>query len=194
MDADIGVRVRNHLTDARTGTRCRWYTRLAAECICPPAQARCPPLGAADDHVAADWLDVDGASTFAEGARLRRYSRSNRGRCARQRLASSDMPDAGVALEGTALPTWVGVGGSPQSVIRAARYGLPLMLAIIGGHPSRFAPYVELYKRALKEYGRPTPPIGMHSPGFVANTDEEALESSGRIGRTRSAAASAERG
>ena len=51
------------------------------------------------------------------------------------------------------LPTWVGVGGSPQSVIRAARYGLPLMLAIIGGHPSRFAPHVELYKRALDEYG-----------------------------------------
>ena len=43
MDADIGVRVSTHLTDARTGTRCRWYTRLAAECTCPPAQARCPP-------------------------------------------------------------------------------------------------------------------------------------------------------
>ena len=42
------------------------------------------------------------------------------------------------------LPTWVGVGGSPNSVVRAARYGLPLMLAIIGGHPSRFAPYVAL--------------------------------------------------
>ena len=66
MDADIGVRVSTHLTDARTGTRCGWYTRLAAECTCPPAQARCPPLGTADDHVAADWLDGDGASTFAE--------------------------------------------------------------------------------------------------------------------------------
>ena len=84
MDADIGVRVSTYLTDARTGTRCRWYTRLAAECTCPPAQAPCPPLGTADDHVAADWLDGDGASTFAEGARLRRYSRSNRGRCARR--------------------------------------------------------------------------------------------------------------
>ena len=84
MDADIGVRVSTHLTDTRTGTRCRWYTRLAAECTCPPAQARCPPLGTADDHVAADWLDGDGASTFAESARLRRYSRSNRGRCARR--------------------------------------------------------------------------------------------------------------
>src|SRR6202049_676375 len=47
------------------------------------------------------------------------------------------------------LPTWVGVGGSPQSVIRAARYGLPLMLAVIGGPPGRFAPLVELYNRAL---------------------------------------------
>src|SRR5207245_10042970 len=73
------------------------------------------------------------------------------------------------------LPTWVGVGGSPQSVIRAARYGLPLMLAIIGGHPSRFAPYVELYKRALDEYGpHPPLPVGMHSPRFVAKTDDEA--------------------
>src|SRR6266436_38495 len=53
------------------------------------------------------------------------------------------------------LPTWVGVGGSPQSVIRAARHGLPLMLAIIGGHPSRFAPYVDLYRRALEELGHP---------------------------------------
>jgi probable LLM family oxidoreductase len=78
-------------------------------------------------------------------------------------------------LAGGHLPTWVGVGGSPQSVIRAARYGLPLMLAIIGGHPSRFAPHIELYKRALGEYGHPPLPIGMHSPGYVAKTDEEAV-------------------
>src|SRR5260221_506193 len=74
------------------------------------------------------------------------------------------------------LPTWVGVGGSPQSVIRAARYGLPLMLAIIGGHPSRFAPHIELYKRALNEYGHPPLPVGMHSHGYVARTDEEAVD------------------
>src|ERR1700738_211683 len=48
------------------------------------------------------------------------------------------------------LPAWVGVGGGPKSVIRAARFGLPLMLAIIGGHPSRFGPYVDLYQRALE--------------------------------------------
>ena len=74
------------------------------------------------------------------------------------------------------IPTWVGVGGSPQSVIRAARFGLPLMLAIIGGRPSRFAPYVELYHRALEQDGRQPLPIGMHSLGFVAKTDEEALQ------------------
>lgn len=74
------------------------------------------------------------------------------------------------------LPTWVGVGGSPQSVLRAARYGLPLMLAIIGGHPNRFAPHVELYRRALGEYGHAALPVGMHSLGFVAKTDEEAVE------------------
>ena len=74
------------------------------------------------------------------------------------------------------LPTWVGVGGSPESVVRAARYGLPLMLAIIGGDPARFAPYVELYHRALHELGQPTLPVGVHSPGFVAGSDEEARD------------------
>ncbi len=74
------------------------------------------------------------------------------------------------------LPTWVGVGGNPQSVVRAARYGLPLMLAIIGGHPSRFAGHIELYKRALDEYGHPPLPVGVHSLGFVAETDEEAVD------------------
>jgi probable LLM family oxidoreductase len=74
------------------------------------------------------------------------------------------------------IPTWVGVGGSPNSVLRAARYGLPLMLAIIGGRPERFAPYVELYKRALAQHGPPGLPIGLHSLGFVAETDEEAID------------------
>jgi probable LLM family oxidoreductase len=92
------------------------------------------------------------------------------------------------------LPTWVGVGGSPQSVIRAARYGLPLMLAIIGGHPNRFLPYVELYKRALDEHGLPPLPIGMHSPGFVANTDQEAFDTQWPYWKTTLDAASAERG
>ncbi|HEV2362391.1 MAG TPA: LLM class flavin-dependent oxidoreductase [Acidimicrobiales bacterium] len=72
------------------------------------------------------------------------------------------------------LKTWVGVGGSPESVVRAARYGLPLMLAIIGGNPSRFVPYIELYNKALDHYGHDRQPVGVHSPGYVAATDEQA--------------------
>jgi probable LLM family oxidoreductase len=74
------------------------------------------------------------------------------------------------------IPTWVGVGGSPQSVVRAARFGLPLMLAIIAGRPERFAPYVELYKQALEQHGQPQLPVGLHTLGFVAETDEKAIE------------------
>src|SRR5712692_4739986 len=78
------------------------------------------------------------------------------------------------AIAPDSIPVWVGVGGTPQSVIRAARYRLPLMLAIIGGPLSRFAPYVELYKRALDQFGYPQLPVGVHSLGLVARTDEEA--------------------
>jgi len=75
------------------------------------------------------------------------------------------------------IRTWVGVGGSPESVVRAAHYGMPLVLAIIGGEPARFAPYVELYHRALAQMGKdPALPVAVHSPGFVAATDEEAAE------------------
>src|ERR1700736_1109910 len=74
------------------------------------------------------------------------------------------------------LPTWVGVGGSPQSVVRAARYGLPLMLAVIGGPPVRFAPLVDLYRKSLDRFGYPELRIGMHSHGYVARTDHEAAE------------------
>jgi probable LLM family oxidoreductase len=74
------------------------------------------------------------------------------------------------------LTTWVGVGGSPESVVRAARYGLPLMLAIIGGDPRRFAPYVDLYHDALERLGKARLPIGVHSPGYVAESDERARE------------------
>lgn len=93
-----------------------------------------------------------------------------------------------------ALRTWVGVGGTPQSVVRAARYGLPMMLAIIGGNPLSFAPLVALYRRALAEAGRSVElPVGAHSPGHVAATDERAREEAWphyaammtRIGRER---------
>jgi probable LLM family oxidoreductase len=78
--------------------------------------------------------------------------------------------------ESGSLTTWVGVGGSPESVLRTARHGLPLMLAIIGGDPARFAPFADLYRRALTEYGHEARPIGAHSPGHIAATDEEARE------------------
>ena len=78
--------------------------------------------------------------------------------------------------EAGSLKVWVGVGGSPESVIRAASYSLPFMLAIIGGDPARFAPYIDLYRRALAEFGHQAQPIGVHSPGYVAETDEQAQE------------------
>lgn len=91
------------------------------------------------------------------------------------------------------MPVWVGVGGSPESVVRVVRHDLQLMLAIIGGDARRFAPYVDLYHRACDQLGRPVRPVGVHSPGFIANTDEEAQETLwphyadmfGRIGRER---------
>lgn len=96
-------------------------------------------------------------------------------------------------VEKAPIPTWVAVGGSPESVIRAARHGLDLMLAIIGGPVDRFAPFVELYHRALEQLEQPTGRVGYHSFGHVAATDEEAVEqyfgpyvsSMSRIGRER---------
>ncbi|MDQ2066513.1 LLM class flavin-dependent oxidoreductase [Xinfangfangia sp. CPCC 101601] len=91
------------------------------------------------------------------------------------------------------MPVWVGVGGSPESVVRVARQDLHMKLAIIGGDPRRFAPYVDLYQRACAQFGNTPKPIGVHSPGFVAETDEEAREilwphyatMVGRLGRER---------
>jgi probable LLM family oxidoreductase len=79
-------------------------------------------------------------------------------------------------LEGAPFPVWIGVGGSPESVIRAARYGFQLMLAIIGGPPARFAPFSQLYREALERFGRAPLPVGVHAPGHVAATDEEARD------------------
>jgi probable LLM family oxidoreductase len=74
------------------------------------------------------------------------------------------------------FPAWIGVGGSPQSVIRAAHYGFSLMLAIIGGDPVRFEPFSRLFQQALEQFGRAPLPVGVHSPGHVAVTDDEARE------------------
>ncbi|MCS5719937.1 LLM class flavin-dependent oxidoreductase [Herbiconiux sp. CPCC 205763] len=96
-------------------------------------------------------------------------------------------------VENGLLKTWVGVGGSPESVVRTARYGFSLMLAIIGGDPVRFAPYVDLFQRAQDQFETGRQPIGVHSPGHVADTDEQAREElwphysamMNRIGRER---------
>jgi probable LLM family oxidoreductase len=77
-------------------------------------------------------------------------------------------------VENGRLKTWIGVGGSPESVVRAVQYELPLMLAIIGGDPVRFRQFVDLYHRAAEQMQKPVLPIGVHSPGHVAETDEEA--------------------
>ena len=94
---------------------------------------------------------------------------------------------------GQPMTTWVGVGGSPESVVRVARQDLQLMLAIIGGDPLRFKPYVDLYHRAVDQLGTPARDIGVHSPGLVAETDDAAREALwphyqaqfGRLGRER---------
>jgi probable LLM family oxidoreductase len=72
------------------------------------------------------------------------------------------------------FPAWIGVGGNPHSVIRAARLGFSLALAIIGGPPARFASFSQLFQRALQEFGRPQLPVLVHSPGHVAATDVQA--------------------
>ena len=79
-------------------------------------------------------------------------------------------------LEHRPLKGWIGVGGSPESVVRAARYDFPLMLAVIGGDPKRFLSYVDLYHRAFAQFGRPARAIGLHAHGYVADTDEQARE------------------
>ncbi len=76
------------------------------------------------------------------------------------------------------LPIWVGVGGTPQSFVRAGTLGLPLMVAIIGGETRRFRPLVDLYREAGKRAGHPSErlKVGMHSPGYVAATRKEAVD------------------
>ena len=95
--------------------------------------------------------------------------------------------------EGKNIRLRVGVGGSPDSVVRAARLEIPMALAIIGGDPARFAPFARLYRESLKNFGHQNLPLSIHSPGHIAETDDEAFEqqwpnyaiSFGRIGRER---------
>src|SRR3989454_1230017 len=76
------------------------------------------------------------------------------------------------------LPIWLGVGGTPQAFVRAARLGLQLMVAIIGGETRRFRPLIDLYREAGKKAGYPPEKlkVGLHSPGYVAETTEEAAD------------------
>jgi probable LLM family oxidoreductase len=78
--------------------------------------------------------------------------------------------------ESGSIPTWIGVGGNPESVVRAARYGFSLMLAIIGGATRRFAPFAGLFREALVSFGFEEQPVGVHCPGHIAETDEQARE------------------
>ena len=107
--------------------------------------------------------------------------------------ASLENADVFPKTESGRLETLVGVGGSPKSIVRAASYDFPVMLAIIGGSPDRFKPYVELYRQAVEQFGHVAHPVGMHSPGFIADTDEEAVklafpwfkQAMDAVGRTR---------
>src|SRR5580700_3859457 len=88
------------------------------------------------------------------------------------------LKDANVVphLESDPFPVWIGVGGSPESVVRAARFGFGLMLAIIGGPLSRFMPFSRLFATALDKYDQPARPVGVHAPGHIATTDEGARD------------------
>src|SRR5246500_1085648 len=76
------------------------------------------------------------------------------------------------------LPIWVGVGGSPESFVRAGMLGLPLMVAIIGGEPHRFRPLIDLYRKAGARAGHAPDKliVGLHSIGFLADTTEQAAD------------------
>ena len=75
------------------------------------------------------------------------------------------------------LPVWVGVGGTPQSFVRAGMLGLPLMVAVIGGETEQFRPLVDLYRKSGKEAGFSPEQlkVGLHSPGYVGENDESAI-------------------
>ena len=93
------------------------------------------------------------------------------------------------------LPVWVAVGGTPQSVVRAGTLGLPLTLAIIGGQPERFAPLIDLYRRAIEAGGHDpaTARVAINTHAFVGRTEADAdrafahsyLTMMNRIGRER---------
>lgn len=74
------------------------------------------------------------------------------------------------------LPIWIAVGGTPNSAVRAARLKLPLAVAIIGGMPQGFVPFVELYRNSLKDFGHNLLPVGINSPTYIADTSQQASD------------------
>ena len=76
------------------------------------------------------------------------------------------------------LPIWLGVGGTPESFIRAGTLGMPLMVAVIGGETHNFAPLINLYRQAWRAAGHPEEKmkVGLHSLGYVADTTEQAVK------------------
>lgn len=93
------------------------------------------------------------------------------------------------------IPVWIAVGGTPQSTVRAAVLGLPMALAIIGGTPDRFVPFVQLYRNTLKNIGKDPAvyKVSINSHGFIAEDSQQAMndyfppyaDTMGRIGRER---------
>ena len=112
----------------------------------------------------------------------------------RHRAALKDQPVYPRPVQ-SPIPVWVAVGGTPQSVVRAATLGLPMALAIIGGSPERFVPFVDLYREAWEKAGHDpkTLEVSINSHGFLADTDAAAAEAAwgpymtqmGKIGRER---------
>ncbi len=92
------------------------------------------------------------------------------------------------------LTTWVGVGGNPQSVVRAAHYGFDLMLAGLGMTIDRIAQYVDLFDRASQQFGHDRPRVGLSVTGHLAETDREARDQAWGPYQERMAKMSVERG
>jgi len=76
------------------------------------------------------------------------------------------------------LPIWIAIGGTPESVVRAAEKGLPMMLAIIGGMPARFAPFTKLYRDVYTNAGHPQDQLklGINSHTYIADTSQQARD------------------
>lgn len=74
----------------------------------------------------------------------------------------------------SSLPVWIAVGGTPTSAVRAGTLGLPMALAIIGGMPERFVPFVDLYRETARETGYKNPKVGINSHVYVAETSRQA--------------------